>query len=178
MSSVSRLQNILSNSPIGEVLPAISKLNLPDWWLAGGALRNTVWRSIFGENCQLFINDFDIAFFDETGDRNQELAAKAILTNQFPDYIFDIKNQASFARWRSGKKTFISTEDGIKNWLHTTAAIGVRLDNQGEWEFFTPYGLEDLFNGIVRATPLNVNNPDAQRKADGYLQKCPCLRLG
>ncbi|MGB6294877.1 MAG: nucleotidyltransferase family protein [Rivularia sp. (in: cyanobacteria)] len=177
MSSVSRLQNILADSPVGEVLPAISKLNLPDWWLAGGAVRNTVWRSIFGENCQLFINDFDIAFFDETGNRDQELTAKATLNKQFPDYLFDIKNQASFARWRSGKKTFTSTEDGIKNWLHTTAAIGVRLDNQGKWEFFTPYGLEDLFNGIVRATPANVDNPDAQRKADGYLQKCPCLRL-
>ena len=177
MSSVDRLQNILSNSSVGTVLPAISQLNLPDWWLAGGALRNTVWRSIFGEDCQLFIKDFDIAFFDQTGDRDQELAAKAILTNQFPDYLFDIKNQASFARWRSGKKTFTSTEDGIENWLHTTAAIGVRLNNRGEWEFFTPYGLEDLFNGIVRATPANVDNPDAQRKADGYLQKCPCLRL-
>ncbi|MGB3637261.1 MAG: nucleotidyltransferase family protein [Rivularia sp. (in: cyanobacteria)] len=177
MSSVVRLQNILADSPVGDVLPAISQVNLPNWWLAGGALRNTVWRSIFGEDCQLFIKDFDIAFFDENGSRNQELAAKAILTNLFPDYLFDIKNQASFARWRSGKKTFISTEDGIKNWLHTTAAIGVRLDNLGEWEFFTPYGLEDLFNGIVRATPANVDNPDAQRKADGYLQKCPCLRL-
>ncbi|MEO1430474.1 MAG: nucleotidyltransferase family protein [Cyanobacteria bacterium J06633_8] len=177
MSSVNQLQQILANSPIAEVLPAISELNLPDWWLAGGALRNTVWHSIFGENCQLFINDFDIAFFDETGDRNQELAAKATLTNLFPDYLFDIKNQASFARWRSGRKSYISTEDGIKNWLHTTAAIGVRLDSQENWEFFTPYGLDDLFNGIVRPTPTNIDNPDAQRKADGFLQKCPCLRL-
>lgn len=177
MNSVDRLQNILADSPVGAVLPAIYQLNLPDCWLAGGAVRNTVWRSIFGENCQLFINDFDIAFFDENGDRNQELAAKATLNDRFPNYLFDIKNQASFARWRSGKKTFTSTEDGIKNWLHTTAAIGVRLNSQGEWEFFTPYGLEDLFNGIVRATPANLENPDAQRKADGYLQKCPCLRL-
>lgn len=177
MSGVDRLENILAISPVGEVLPAISELHLPDWWLAGGALRNTVWRLIFGENCKLFINDFDIAFFDEAGDRDQELAAKATLNKQFPDYLFDIKNQASFGRWRSGRKTFTSTEDGIKNWLHTTAAIGVRLDNRGEWEFFTPYGLEDLFNGIVRATPANIDNPDAQRKADGYLQKCPCLRL-
>jgi hypothetical protein len=177
MNSVKQMQEILRDSPVGAVLPAISQLNLPDWWLAGGALRNTVWRSIFGENCQLFIKDFDIAFYDEKGSRDQELAAKATLTNLFPDYLFDIKNQASFARWRSGKKTYTSTEDGIKNWLHTTAAIGVRLDSQGEWEFFTPYGLDDLFNGIIRATPANLDNKHAQRKADGYLQKCPCLRL-
>lgn len=177
MNSIDRIQEILRDSPVFDVLPAISQLNLPDWWLAGGALRNTVWRSIFGENCKLFIKDFDIAFFDETGDRNQELAASETLTNLFPDYLFDVKNQASFARWRSGRKTYTSTEDAIKKWLHTTAAIGVRLDSQGKWEFFTPYGLDDLFNGVIRPTPANLNNPDAQSKAHGYLDKCPCLRL-
>ena len=35
-----------------------------------------------------------------SADRSQELTAKAILTAQFPDYKFDVKNQASFARWR------------------------------------------------------------------------------
>jgi hypothetical protein len=45
----------------------IAFLNLPNWWLAGGAVRNTVWRSLFGNECQLVINDFDIAFFDALG---------------------------------------------------------------------------------------------------------------
>jgi hypothetical protein len=43
---------------------AIALLNLPNWWLAGGAVRNTVWRSLFGKDCQLIINDFNSAFFD------------------------------------------------------------------------------------------------------------------
>lgn len=170
------LQEILVNSPIAEVLGAIAQINLPDWWLAGGAIRNTVWHSIFGEKCQLFIKDFDIAFFDATGDRNQELAAKATLTTKFPQHLFDVKNQASFARWRPGRKTFTSTEDGIMNWLHTTAAVGVKIDCEGELQFFAPYGLEDLFNGIIRPTPENVCNPDAERKAKELLMKCPCLR--
>ena len=79
MTNNNCLQEILVNSPIAEVLGAIAQINLPDWWLAGGAIRNTVWHSIFGKKCQLFIKDFDIAFFDATGDRNQELAAKATL---------------------------------------------------------------------------------------------------
>ena len=177
MNSPTRLQMLLAVSPIGTVLPAIAQVNLSNWWLAGGAVRNTVWRSIFGEECGLVINDFDIAFFDAEGDRSQELAAKATLTKQFPNYKFDVKNQASFARWRSGGQTYTTTEDGITNWLHTTAAIGVRLDPQGQWQFFTPYGLDDLFNGIIRPTPAHINNPDAERKAAEFLQKCPCLQL-
>jgi uncharacterized protein len=173
-----RLQILLENSPIKTVLPAITELNLPDWWLAGGAVRNTIWHSIFGQDCALFIKDFDIAFFDEQGTRSQELAAKATLTNQFPDYQFDVKNQASFARWRPGRTTYTSTQDGITNWLHTATAVGVKLDTQRQWQFFTPYGLDDLFAGVIRPTPTHINNPDAQNKAAEFLQKCPCLRLG
>jgi hypothetical protein len=47
MDSATRLQAILVDSPIGVVLPLIALLNLPNWWLAAGAVRNTIWRSLF-----------------------------------------------------------------------------------------------------------------------------------
>ncbi len=172
-----QLEIILANSMISKVLPAIAQLNLPNWWLAGGAVRNTVWGSVFGSECELVINDFDIAFFDDSGNRYQELAAKAIITQKFPDYEFDIKNQASFARWRPGRRTYSSTEDGIKDWLHTATAIGVNLDTQGQWQFFIPYGLDDLFNGVIRPTRAHIYNPIADSKANGFIQRCPRLQL-
>ncbi len=177
MNSNTRLQMILNDTPIDTVLRAIAQLNLPNWWLAGGAVRNTVWRSIFGEHCGLVIKDFDIAFFDMAGNRSQELAAKASLTEQFPHEQFDVKNQASFARWRLGHRPYTSTEDGITDWLHTATAVGVRLDAQDQWQFFTPYGLDDLFDGVIRPTPAHTHNIDAHNKASGFLSKCPYLRL-
>lgn len=177
MSDIERLQHILENSAIALVLPAIAKLNLPDWWLAGGAVRNTVWKEIFGKDCKLVINDFDIAFFDLAGDRTQELAAKTALTEQFPHYQFDVKNQASFARWRTGRRPYHSTEDGVADWLHTATAVGVQLDHRGQWQFFTPYGLDDLLQGIVRPTPAHEKNPDAERKAASFMELCPVLHL-
>ncbi|MGF2040330.1 MAG: nucleotidyltransferase family protein [Nostoc sp. CmiVER01] len=177
MNSNTRLQMILNDTPIDTVLRAIAQLNLPNWWLAGGAVRNTVWSSIFGNECKLNIKDFDIAFFDIEGNRSQELAAKATLTEQFPQEQFDVKNQASFARWRLGRRPYTSTEDGITDWLHTATAVGVRLDAQGQWQFFTPYGLDDLFDGIIRPTPAHTHNLDAHNKATTFLQKCPYLRL-
>jgi uncharacterized protein len=177
MNSNKRLEMILTDTPIDRVLRAIAKLNLPNWWLAGGAVRNTVWRSIFGDNCGLVIKDFDIAFFDTAGNRSQELAAKTSLTEQFPHEQFDVKNQASFARWRLGSRPYTSTEDAVTDWLHTATAVGVRLDAQGQWQFFTPYGLDDLFDGIIRPTPTHTHNIDAHNKASSFLQKCPSLRL-
>lgn len=177
MNTDTRLQTILTDTPIATVLPAIAQVNLPNWWLAGGAVRNSVWRAIFGENCELVINDFDIAFFDESENRSQELSAKTSLTEKFPHYQFDVKNQASFARWRPGRRPYSSTEDGVQDWLHTATAVGVRLNIQNQWEFFTPYGLDDLFAGIIRPTPAHIHNPDAHNKASTFLSKCPHLRL-
>ncbi|WP_313929791.1 nucleotidyltransferase family protein [Microcoleus sp. FACHB-SPT15] len=34
-----------NSNRIALYLQAIAFLNLPNWWLAGGAVRNTVWRS-------------------------------------------------------------------------------------------------------------------------------------
>lgn len=177
MELTDRLQQILVASPVGDVLPAMAQLNLSDWWLAGGAVRNTVWRSLFDAECTLIIKDFDLAFFDTNGSREQELIAKATLTAQFPNYVFDVKNQASFARWRSGRRPYSSTEEGIADWLHTATAVGVRCDTNAAWEFFMPYGLDDLFNGIVRSTPAHGQNTDAERKAASFLQQCGSLRL-
>jgi uncharacterized protein len=176
-SQINRLISILNNSPVGEVLPAIARLHLPDWWLAGGAVRNTVWRSLYGTSCELGIKDFDVAFFDFAGDRQQELTAKATLTEQFPNYQFDVKNQASFARWRSGEQAYSSVEDGITHWLHTATAVGVRLDAQGEWQVFMPYGLEDLFQGVIYPTPAHLQNPNAIQKGNLFQQKCASLQL-
>jgi hypothetical protein len=177
MNTHTRLQTILTDTPIGTVLPAIAQINLPNWWLAGGAVRNSAWRAIFGEDCALVINDFDIAFFDEAGSRFQEQSAKTSLTEKFPNYKFDVKNQASFARWRTGRRPYTSTEDGIQDWLHTATAVGVRLNIQGEWEFFTPYGLDDLFAGLIRPTPAHIHNSDAHNKASTFLSNCHHLRL-
>lgn len=177
MSDSTNLKTILSDSVIADVLPHIAQLNLPNWWLAGGAVRNTVWSNLFGKKCQLFIKDFDIAFFDLQGTREQEQQAKSILTTQFPQYEFDVKNQASFGRWRTGRTIYYSTEDGIKDWLHTATAVGVRMDQKGEWQFFTPYGLDDLFSGIIKPTLTHINNVNAKNKASEFMQKCPCLRL-
>lgn len=108
---------------------------------------------------------------------SQELAAKVTLKANFPNYKFDVKNQASFGRWRPGNITYSSVEDGIKNWLHTATSVGVKLDVEGEWQFFTPYGLDDLFAGIIRPTPAHIHNPQAQRKAESFLNSCPYLKI-
>jgi uncharacterized protein len=172
-----RLEAIMLDSPVGQVLPSISKAGLPDCWLAGGAVRNTVWKALYGQGCQLGIKDFDVVFFDRQGDRGQETTAKTQLEECFPKENFDVKNQASFGVWRPWRMSFTSTAHGVSHWLHTATAVGVRLVGEGEFEILAPYGLADLFDGIIRPTPANLNNPEANSKAISLLAGCAQLRV-
>jgi len=169
------LRAIFATEEFLPVLRAIRALKLPDWWLAGGAVRNTVWRTLFPEDCALTIKDFDIAFFDKNGTRENEIAAREILLKEFPHLIFDVKNQASFGVWRPWHFTFESAGDGIAHWLHTATAVGIRLNDADEIEIFAPYGLTDLFGGVIRPTWHNADAEAAELKKMDFLKKCPRL---
>jgi len=172
------LREIFKTAEFLPVLRAIRALNLPDWWLAGGAVRNTVWRKLFPQDCELTIKDFDIAFFDGDGKREGEIAARETLQKEFPNLIFDVKNQASFGEWRPWHFSFCSSGDGIAHWLHTATAVGIRLNDADEIEIFAPYGLADLFGGVIRPTWHNADAEAAELKKLDFLKKCPALVTG
>ena len=171
-----KLRSIVTGSILFDVVKVMSGLHQADMWLAGGAVRNTVWLELYGTDCHLGIKDFDIAFFDKDSGREREAEMKAFLSSHLPGWEFDVKNQASFAVWRKGRFPFESTADGISSWLLTTAAVGVALNKNDELDILSPYGLGDLFNGIVRPTPRQADNPDAETKKLELLAKCSRLQ--
>ncbi|KAI9010598.1 hypothetical protein DFJ74DRAFT_710845 [Hyaloraphidium curvatum] len=194
------LLSLLSRTPALPALRALSRLSppLPPHYLAGGCVRNPVWAALF-RPCALRINDFDVAFYDPEGGREQESAAKAELESLFPGSVFDVKNQFSFGRWRPrkdhrpGVPPYSSAEDGISDWLHTATAVGLRLETAasppaipgtvlvehgGETvRVLAPYGLEDLLRGVVRAVPPHARSTAARDKARTFLAACPGLLL-
>lgn len=173
-----RLEDIFKKEPqIMAILKAMRQLELPDCWLAGGAVRNTVWQHLYGNNCQLTIKDFDIVFFDKDAGRPVETKAKESLIVQFPGLLFDVKNQASFGHWRPWRYRFKSTTDGIAHFLHPATGIGIRLSNDGAFEYCSEYGLSDLFEGILRSTPFPDAYDDSLAKAILLKSKCSPLKL-
>lgn len=172
-----KLQEIIQSCPWFPVLKSIQQLDLPDWWVAGGAIRNTVWKSLYGDNCSLGIKDIDVVFFDKGTDKDFELKCKASLQQIHPEWVFDVKNQASFGVWRPWPFVFNFSGDGIAHFLHTATANGVRLLPDNQLEIWSPYGLADLFNGIIRSTPFRHGDEAVKSKEQEFLSKCPLLKL-
>lgn len=171
-----RLREIVADSILLEVITALRELRIADMWLAGGAVRNIVWKRLYGSDCTLVVKDFDVAFFDKDSNRERESQIKQYLVQKLPELIFDVKNQASFGVWRQGRFVFQSTTDGISNWLLTTAAVGIALNDNGEIDILAPYGLFDLFEGVVRPTPNQCGGDAAERKKNDLLAGCSRLR--
>ena len=166
------LVEIIEASDWYRTLIDIRDLGLPDWWVAGGAVRNTVWKHLYQDDCHLKIKDIDVIFFDEKTARETELESKQKLSAIYPAWPFDVKNQSSFGNWRQWHWKFSDTTDGIAHFLHTANAVGVKLDERGTLQIAQPYGLEDLFCGVIRQTPFRRDDGVAVTKQLEYLNGC------
>jgi hypothetical protein len=54
---------------------------------------------------------------------------------------------------RNNHPKYSNTENAISYWPETATAIAVRLNSKNIVEILAPYGLNDLFNLIVKPTP-------------------------
>lgn len=135
-----------------------------------------MWKHLY-PHCSLTIKDIDVVFFDRSSARERELAAKASLQEKHKDLPFDVKNQDSFGNWRDWHFKFSSSADGIAHFQHTATAIGVMLDSDDRLKICQPYGLTDLFDGILRRTPIRNNEEASTKREQDLLSKCANLIL-
>lgn len=142
---------VLADKRLMEILHAARELDLPDWFIAGGAIRNSVWDVLcdFKEHTEL--NDVDLVYFDKNNlsdKRDKELGQ--LLKRKLPRFNWEVENQA---KYEPKGEVFAKTEDGIARWIETPTATGARLEKDGSITICAPFGLEDLFNGHARINP-------------------------
>lgn len=197
-----RLIDIITNdSEHVAVLQAVADLNLPDAWIAGGYIRNPVWDAIYETVEKTKGSDVDVVYFkplDTYGMAEGELierickeemnpvweeenTARSKLEAANPELEFEVKNQArmylSKARTVQHER-YYSLKEAVAGWVESATAIGMRVNQEGEYEVLAPFGLEDLFAGIVRPTSSEYEVRAQERaKAKGWLVHWPQLRF-
>jgi len=135
-----------------EVLRAAEGLNLPDWWIGAGFLRNKVWNAIEDDNSHS-TTDVDLVYFDPKDTSTETDWSHDERMNQ--DYHFadwEIRNQARM-HYKNNLEPYTSTEDGISNWVETATCVAVKLTN-GKLEFIFCHGIDDLVNLVARPIPI------------------------
>ena len=147
---------IKSDQLLMSILKAVQTLQLNDCWVAAGVIRNKVWDYL--HNVQTEINDIDVIYFDEYDSSIEaEKALESKLQEIMPNQPWSVKNQARMHKINR-IPPYASSIEGVAHFPETPTAIAVRLNNN-KIEILAPYGLNDLFEGLVRPTPpFNENS--------------------
>lgn len=153
---------IFKNRQMMEILRAARTVDLPNWYVGAGLLRNVVWDALHGYEVATAVNDVDVAFFDadELSTARDKRANEALLA-LLPTVNWEATNQAAVHTWHEAYFGYpiaplLSAEDGIRGWPETATAVAVRLLADDSLKIFAPCGLDDLFELIVRRNPHKV----------------------
>ena len=144
------------------ILRAVRHCAPPEWLVGAGLLRNLVWDYLHGYSRQTPPRDVDVAFFDPADlSPARDAAVTAQLTAVWPGVEWEATNQAAVHLWYAEKfgKTvppLTSTEAAIATWPETATCTAVRLLPDDSLHIVAPFGLEDLFQMVLRRNPAQV----------------------
>ncbi|WP_245640173.1 nucleotidyltransferase family protein [Paenibacillus dakarensis] len=131
----------------------VQQLELPNWCIAAGYVRNCVWDHLHGYTEHTPLNDVDILYYDSSDIREETEKINEIkLRNLYDGYNWSIKNQARM-HIKNDDLPFSSVAEAMTRWPEVVTAVGVRLDDHQEIEIIAPHGLDDLFNLVIRQSP-------------------------
>ncbi|MFA5603628.1 MAG: nucleotidyltransferase family protein [Bacilli bacterium] len=174
---------LLKSKKIKYVLETLEKYGLKNYYVAAGCINQTVFNYYHDFDLDYGIKDIDIVYFDE--DLSYEAEDKIIkeITLLFDDNLFDvdIKNQARVHLWYENKfgfeiKPYTSVEDAISKWGATVTCIGVRME-ESEIIVYSAYGLDDLFNLIIRPVKEHFSKEQYKIKTKKWQDTWPLLKV-
>jgi hypothetical protein len=143
-----RLQALLDVDPHRmKILGAVSTLSLPDCWVAAGFVSNLVCYHLHHKKTDL--NDVDVIYYCQS-DTQGQLAVHATRELQvlLPEVNWQVKNQAVMHIKRQHSQ-YLSSADAMSFWPEQETAVGVKLDEYGNFSFDATFGLTSLFKGCI-----------------------------
>mgnify|MGYP003946493695 CR=1 FL=1 len=176
------LNSLLLADPVRQRLIAlVHSLDLPDCWIAAGFIRNAVWDFLHGRAPSLPSGDVDVIWFDSS--RNSadiDLELENRLKNSDDSIAWSVKNQSRM-HTRNDDAPYQSSIDAMRFWPETATAVAVRCTGHGNLELAAPFGLNDLYQAIVRPTPRFTGEKrsifDHRLQQKNWLDHWPLLRV-
>jgi hypothetical protein len=134
------------------VLKIARDLDLPDWWVGAGFVRNLVWDYLHGFAEMTRLSDVDLIYFDpKQTSTDRETHLELLLRKQAADIPWSVKNQSRM-HFVNAHNPYLSSADAVSYWPEVATCVAVKLDPTGLPQILAPHGLEDLFNLVVRPT--------------------------
>ena len=172
---------IKSDTWMMQVLSAARELNLPDWMIGAGFVRNKVWDHLHGfKNHEVQTADIDLIYFDP--DNKEELTEKDLDKKlaQIMDVKWSAKNQSRMHLKHKRTQPYINCVEALSEWVGTPTCVAVRLEADDSISLFAPHGIDDLVNLVVRPSPTFLDDLPTfweRIKSKKWLEKWPKLKV-
>ena len=179
------IRDALRNGSNRVILERLPSLQLPDAWLVAGCLFQSVWNVHCGRAPAAGIKDYDLFYFDAS-----DLSAAAeervgeCVQARYRDLgvIVEASNQARVHTWYSNWFGFpypalADSRAGIDRFLEPCTAVGLQAQEGGAPLLYAPYGLDELYRGILRPNPQCDHRPLFRQKAQSYRERWDWLQI-
>lgn len=176
------LSNILKqNTKLMNILEILEEDGIKDYYVGAGAINQTIFNYYHDYEIDYGIKDYDIVYFDKDLSYEKEDQIIKRLQEKFKklNVSTDIKNEARVHIWYQEKygmiiQPYTSVEDAIASWGATITCIGIRLEKE-QLIVYAPYGLNDIFKGIIRPVKKQFEKSAYDERASRWLKKWPNL---
>ncbi|MFN4118326.1 nucleotidyltransferase family protein [Acidovorax sp.] len=174
------MSETLQNPHNAALLERLPFLGLPDAWLVAGCLFQTVWNLRSGLEPTAHSKDYDVFYYDAADlSEAAEQQVQSRVTDLFADLPITVeaKNQARVHLWY--EKWFgypyaplQSSRHGIEWFLVHCTCVGLQPAAAGKPPaLYAPYGLEELYAGVLRPNPACPHLPLFEAKARSYRER-------
>jgi len=138
-----------------EALVLASTLNLSDWCLAAGFVRNLIWDKLHSKEVLTPLNDIDLIYFNSELIEEKEDLEHEVRLKSLSDFPWSVKNQARM-HIRNNDQPYKSTSDAMSYWVEVETAVGAVYTKERGVTLVTPFGLNANFNNTIT---LNSKRP-------------------
>ena len=143
--------DLLDDQPmVSASIEAAMRVNLPNWCIVGGFLRDLAWGSVFGRAVPP--RDIDLIYLnheDISPDTDRRIEENLQSISGLP---FRVKNQARMHIYNAEER-YISVADAMEKFPVTVSAIGITGSRSGSPVIFSTFGYEALFTPVFQITP-------------------------
>jgi uncharacterized protein len=169
-----RLERIVRADPdLMALLERLRALGLPQWRLVAGCLYQTVWNALTGHPRGTGIKDYDVTYYDardlswEAEDAVIRQVAAATCGCAGP---VEVRNQARVHLWFEQRfgcayPPLASADEALNYYASIVHAVGVHLEADGTLNVVAPFGLDDMFDMVVRPNRALANRSSHNAKA-------------
>lgn len=167
------------------VLETTATLGLNDWLVFSGSVYQCVWNAVTGRPPGHGVRDFDLGYFDEDVSWDAEDAVIRRVAAAFDEPLrsrVEVRNQRRVSEWFPAKfgepyPPVASTAEALDRFVAPAFAVGVRLAPDGRIRVVAPFGLQDVFDMVVRPNPNRPLARDWDRVIAGLRTRWPEVKV-